>query len=84
MNECDDHWWTMTSERGVKQEISTIVGKENFLTEPEDLIAYSYDATGIEYLPWGVALPGSAGEVAELMRIADRERFPVIPRGLNH
>lgn len=81
MNECDDHWWTMTSERGVKQEISTIVGKENFLTEPEDLIAYSYDATGIEYLPWGVALPGSAREVAGLMRLADRERFPVIPRG---
>lgn len=71
----------MTSQRSVKQEISKIVGKDNFLTEPEELIAYSYDATGIEYMPWCVALPGSAGQVAEIMRIADRERFPVIPRG---
>jgi glycolate oxidase len=65
----------------VKKEIQSIVGKEFFLTKPEDLLAYSYDATGLEFVPWGVALPRNTEEIARILRLANRELFFVTPRG---
>jgi glycolate oxidase len=65
----------------IKKEIEAVVGKEFFLTAPEDIITYSYDATGLEYVPWGVALPANTEQVARILRLANRELFFVTPRG---
>ena len=34
-----------------------------------------------ESLPWAVVRPGSSREISELLRLANRERFPIVPRG---
>jgi glycolate oxidase len=54
---------------------------ENYSTEPEDLLAYGFDASGLAETPSAVAWPKSVEEVASLMRQADREMLAVIPRG---
>lgn len=62
-------------------EINRIVGSENVLTGPEELLCYSYDASKIQVCPGCVAFPGSVDEISELMLLANRDRFPVYPRG---
>jgi len=66
----------------VLQELRKIVGPENVLTSPEDLVAYSYDATFAEHRPDLVVLPGSTEEVSRVMQVAHREGIPVVPRGM--
>ena len=44
-------------------------------------MCYSYDGTGMEYMPAAVAFPGSAAEICSIMELANQELFPVIPRG---
>ncbi len=58
-----------------------IVGKENVLTSPEERCCYSYDASKLKELPDCVALPGTAEEVAALVKLANRDGFSVFPRG---
>ncbi len=65
----------------VVKELKTIVGPDNLFTSPEALVVYSYDATRQESLPWAVARPGSAEEISKILALANRELFPVVPRG---
>lgn len=62
-------------------ELKNIVGAAHLFTLPEELIAYSYDATRMESMPWAVVCPASAREISEIVLLANRERFPIIPRG---
>ena len=41
-------------------EFRRICGREHVLTAPEDLVAYSFDASKLSALPEAVILPGSA------------------------
>jgi len=62
------------------RELESIVGRENVLSTPEDLVCYGYDATHCEGEPSLVVRPGSAGEVAEIVRLANRpERRDYLP-----
>jgi glycolate oxidase len=70
----------MISER-VLQELSRIVGSEYLKTLHEDLTDYSSDATRLEFMPDAVAFPGNAEQISQIMLLANREPFPVIPRG---
>ena len=63
------------------KKLQAIVGKKYLTTAKEDLLCYSYDGTGMEYVPSGVAFPGSAEEVRSIMQLANETPFPVIPRG---
>lgn len=65
----------------VLKELEQIVGHANLFTDAEELVVYSYDATRLESLPWAVARPASAQEVSAILLLANRERFPVVPRG---
>jgi glycolate oxidase len=65
----------------IVKELKNIVGAENLYTSPEELVVYSYDATQREALPWAVARPASADEISKIVVLANRERFPVVPRG---
>ncbi|MGC9117058.1 MAG: FAD-binding oxidoreductase, partial [Conexivisphaera sp.] len=63
-------------------ELRRILGESRVLTRREDLIPYSRDASYMEGpLPLAVAIPGSAEEVAEVLRVADDAGVPVVPRG---
>jgi len=65
----------------IKMEMRAIVGDEWFLDTPEDLITYSYDGFLPEFRPDAVIVPGDRDEIAGIMKIANRERINIIPRG---
>ncbi|MCX5808829.1 MAG: FAD-binding protein [Proteobacteria bacterium] len=62
-------------------EIVQIVGKENALTALEHRKCYSYDARTDGVAPDMVVFPSSAEEVSQILILANRHVFPVIPRG---
>lgn len=68
-------------EKRVIDEIAGIVGKEDVLTSLEDRKCYSYDARTDGAVPDLVVFPSSAEEVSQILSLANRERFPVVPRG---
>jgi glycolate oxidase len=70
----------MDSRSVVVKELLSIFG-ERVLTEKNELLLYSYDATGAEFLPWAVVFPESSAEVAQIMGIACEYQVPVVPRG---
>lgn len=57
------------------------VGEASVLCSSEDLVAYSTDATWLETLPSVVVCASSAETVSEVMKLANREHIPVVPRG---
>ena len=64
------------------KELQKTVGKKHVLTEPEDLVAYSYDGTFAEQRPDLVVRPDSTEQVSQIMKTAWREGIPVVPRGM--
>lgn len=64
------------------KELEKIVGKKGVLTSPEDLAVYSYDGTFEESYPDVVVLPESTEQVSQVVKLATRERIPVVTRGM--
>jgi glycolate oxidase len=50
-------------------------------TQPEDLICYSFDASGFESTPSAVVWPVNTEDVVKVMRYAYENGIPVVPRG---
>ncbi|HLB05566.1 MAG TPA: FAD-linked oxidase C-terminal domain-containing protein [Thermodesulfobacteriota bacterium] len=67
--------------REILKELEEIVGTENLLTSRASLLCYSYDATGQSYIPEAVALPANTVEVSRIVRLANKFKFPIVPRG---
>jgi glycolate oxidase len=70
--------------RAILDELIGIAGRAYVLSDEEKLEAYSHDETdAAEYgrLPEAVVLPQTAGQVAAIVKLANRERIPVTPRG---
>ena len=63
------------------EKLAEIVGPENLLTAPEELLGYSYDGSGQEFLPEAVVFPAVTAEVSRIMALATREKIPVVVRG---
>jgi glycolate oxidase len=67
--------------KNIIKKLQAIVGEKHLATAKEDLMCYSYDGTGMEFMPAAVVFPGSAAEICSIMELANQELFPVIPRG---
>ena len=67
--------------KNIIKKLQAIVGPGHLTTAREDLLCYSYDSTGLEFMPAAVIFPGFAEEICAIMELANRELFPVIPRG---
>jgi glycolate oxidase len=69
----------------IAAELRAIAGAPNVLYgEPERMLDYAHDEThGAQYahMPEAVVRPDGAQEIAAIMRLANRERIPVTPRG---
>ena len=67
----------------VLNDLIKVLGKENVLSEREDLITYSYDATAVvpSQEPDVVVTPSTTEEVVEIVKIANRYKLPIYPRG---
>jgi len=62
-------------------ELKAIVGKDYVMTDREDLIIYSNDATVFSHLPDAVVKPGNREEVAAIVKLAARHNIPLTGRG---
>ena len=63
-------------------ELAGILGKENLISRPEELVVYECDAYTLEKnTPNFVALPRSTGEVAAVVKLCAKHNIPIIPRG---
>jgi len=62
--------------------IEQIAGRENVLSSREDLLCYGYDATNLEVMPDLVVFPGTVNEISQLLKLANEQKFPVVPRGM--
>ena len=69
-------------EKKITAQLMEIAGREGVLTSPEDLAVYSYDATFEEACPDVVVLPQSTDQVSQVVRLAARERIPLVARGM--
>ncbi len=50
-------------------------------TEPEDLVCYGFDASGMEAAPSAVVWPQDVLDVVKILNYANTNNIPVIPRG---
>ncbi len=50
-------------------------------TEPEDLLCYGFDASGLGAQPSAVVWPRDTADVVEVMKFSSANGVPVIPRG---
>ena len=62
-------------------ELERICGKDNVFWRPEDLIVFEYDAGFDRQPPSAVVVPGTAAEVADVVKAAHAAGRPVVPRG---
>lgn len=67
--------------KSIVKDLTRIVGKDNILADLKDLLAYSYDATMRQELPDVIVFPRSTEQVSAIMKLAHREKIPVVPRG---
>ena len=63
------------------RELTRILGPERISTRPDMLEHYGTDATKLAYPPDAVAFPCHIQEIADILALAHKERFPVVPRG---
>lgn len=62
--------------------IRSIFGTPGYLDSAEDRISYSYDGTPLlKQLPDAIVIPKSVDQISQLLKLANQERFAVIPRG---
>ncbi len=66
--------------RRVERSLSRAAGG-SVSTALEDRICYSFDATDLRGLPDAVVWPRTTEEVADVVRLAQLEGIPVVPRG---
>ncbi len=68
-------------EENILDQLRAIVGEESVLTTPEDLLLYEYDASLDMARPEAIVLPGSAEEVAAVVKSCNRQEIPFTARG---
>ncbi len=61
-------------------DLTALLGAQRLLTAPEDRALYASDETPRSCLPEAVLFPTRHEEVAEIVRLANRHRFPLTPR----
>ena len=62
--------------------LQRIVGAENVLTAPEDLIPYSFDGTaGLQQMPGSIVFAKTTEHVASVLKQANETRTAIVTRG---
>jgi glycolate oxidase len=64
-----------------KQALIDIVGERNYTDSLVDIVSYSYDASEHRSRPSCGVWVETAEQVSEILKLANREHIPVIPRG---
>jgi len=70
----------------LRDEFAAVVGEEHVLTSPTDRLSRARVPAPFpvhrwsDYVPDAIVLPNATDEVAEVVRIANRHRVPIVPR----
>ena len=63
-------------------DLRQIVGRENVLTEKEDLIPYSFDGTAaLQQMPGAVVFAKSPEQISGILKLARAAKTPIVTRG---
>lgn len=62
-------------------DLRKVLGEDNVLQEPVELHLFSKDASLMRGKPTCVVFPSSTGQVADVVRIAERHQIPIVARG---
>jgi glycolate oxidase len=65
----------------IKQALIEIVGEKNYTDSLIDMVSYSYDASEHKHRPSCAVWPEATEQVSEILKLANTEKIPVIPRG---
>jgi len=65
----------------IKLSLMNIVGDQNYTDSLIDMISYSYDASEHSHRPSCCVWAENAEQISEILKLANREKIPVIPRG---
>jgi len=68
-------------EERIKQALIGIVGEKNYNDSLIDMVSYSYDASEYKHRPSCGVWPEKTEQVSEILKLANEEGIPVIPRG---
>ncbi len=71
----------MEISESIYRHLQKISGKQYVTRAREELLCYSYDATGNSFLPDVIIFPGSENEVVQILKLASQEKLIVVPRG---
>ncbi len=63
------------------EQLQAIVGVENVISHPEDLLVYEYDGSVDRSIPHAVVFPKSTQEVSRVLALAYQQEVPVVGRG---
>ena len=63
------------------QQLGAIVGADNVISHPEDLIVFEYDGSIDRGMPSAVVFPSCTEEVSRVMALAYQQGIPVVGRG---
>ena len=63
------------------ERLQAIVGEDDVISHPEDLLVYEYDGSVDRSIPRAVVFPTSVGEVSRVLALAYSEGVPVVGRG---
>ena len=64
-----------------KKALIDIVGPDNFTDSLIDMVSYSYDSSDHDHRPGAAVWPTTSQQIAQILKMANEERFPVTPRG---
>lgn len=64
-----------------KRDLIAVVGPSNYTDSLIDMVSYSYDASEHRERPHCAVWPETPEQISEILRLANREMIPVVPRG---
>ena len=68
-------------EKILRQKLAEIVSENNVTDKLIDLISYSKDASEHRHRPIGAVWPQNSEQVSAILKLANQERLPIVPRG---
>jgi glycolate oxidase len=72
----------MQLQLNIKKELISIVGIDNYDDTKVGRLVYSYDATpNFQSMPDAVISPRNKQEVAEIVKVCNKYKIPIVPRG---
>lgn len=64
------------------QQLTALLGEQNVLTQPEDLIPYGFDGTAALKSPASIVVfPDTTEQIASIVRLAREHQIPIVTRG---